>query len=743
MSVTSGFFNSLNGDRKYNAQQMSALFDGLINDGVFATIGSAFEINATAGNNLTIGIGRAWFNHVWVYNDALLPIVIDDSEMILNRIDAIVIEINNTEDVREGRILIIRGTPASDPVRPTLIKEDGVYQYPLAYVNVRAGSSSITQADITNMVGSGDTPYVTGILEVRDIENIVAQWESQFIQWMDSLEDILDGDVAANLANRILELEEQFQDLVRDKSLYDTIDDSTDDPIKDSNGFEIQGRVSFEASFGGGSSSEEEEGGDEPLGSLAGFEVGDILTTVRNNLGPKWLLCNGQTIERDMYPTLANIYAFNPNEVFAKNDEIFPGTDARVTHAIYANGYYVVLGTYTNDSDIEKAAIAYSQTLNGEWTVKDLCTIETNGGGAEAFAGQTYGLVYGNGMYAALVDTGEYSSERANKVYMFYSPTLDGTWTEIQSGTAKHDTGSGSVTWSYPTGFNFINGYFIKGQYLYNNYGGSSYVPTFSYATSPNGPWTSKKVYTGSGYPTTGVTNDIQYANGMYALVYNGGYAYCESLDGTWTRKTISGFNTPIILRYVNSMWILMGLHYIDNDSSAGVETKLAYASEITGEWTVLTIEGPTYTAPEESVSTIKEFQIVPYPFDIIYYKGFYMALVQGCIYESSSISGSFDTPIYLMYSNTLNGPWMFRYFGHLGSVEEGIKEWLYGIGDLYWNSPYGSGSFNPYYVPHLYLLDNGEIAIASGPLSYLETSKITLPNISLDSAYSYIKVEE
>lgn len=27
MSVSSGFFNSLNGDRKYNAAQMSAIFD--------------------------------------------------------------------------------------------------------------------------------------------------------------------------------------------------------------------------------------------------------------------------------------------------------------------------------------------------------------------------------------------------------------------------------------------------------------------------------------------------------------------------------------------------------------------------------------------------------------------------------------------------------------------------------------------------------------------------------------------
>ena len=40
MALTYGFYNSLNGDRKYNAMDISRLFDGLIKDGVFMSIGS-------------------------------------------------------------------------------------------------------------------------------------------------------------------------------------------------------------------------------------------------------------------------------------------------------------------------------------------------------------------------------------------------------------------------------------------------------------------------------------------------------------------------------------------------------------------------------------------------------------------------------------------------------------------------------------------------------------------------------
>ena len=85
MSVTSGFFNSLNGDRRYDARQFSALFDGIINDGVFANIGTSFKVTAAGGLQINIGLGRAWFNSTWVNNDAILPFTLDDSDQVLNR----------------------------------------------------------------------------------------------------------------------------------------------------------------------------------------------------------------------------------------------------------------------------------------------------------------------------------------------------------------------------------------------------------------------------------------------------------------------------------------------------------------------------------------------------------------------------------------------------------------------------------------------------------------------------------
>ena len=100
-SVTCGFYNSL-GDRKYDAIQMSEMFDGIINDGIFASIGTGFVVKADTGNIVNVGIGKAWFNHTWTKNDAILPVTCEESEVLLDRIDAIVIEVNTLNEVRDN-----------------------------------------------------------------------------------------------------------------------------------------------------------------------------------------------------------------------------------------------------------------------------------------------------------------------------------------------------------------------------------------------------------------------------------------------------------------------------------------------------------------------------------------------------------------------------------------------------------------------------------------------------------------
>ena len=180
MSVTYGFYNSKNKDRRYDAIQMSSIFDGIIRDGILQHVGTAMMVNASTGMMVNVGIGRAWFNHTWTLNDALLPLTVPQSEVILNRIDAVVLEVDSRESVRANAIKIIKGTPATNPVKPTMISTNDRWQYPLAYIRVNSGVTSIRQADITNAVGTSECPFVTAPLEMMSIDALVVQWKDQW-----------------------------------------------------------------------------------------------------------------------------------------------------------------------------------------------------------------------------------------------------------------------------------------------------------------------------------------------------------------------------------------------------------------------------------------------------------------------------------------------------------------------------------------------------------------------------------
>jgi len=179
--VTSGFYDSLNHDRRYSSIQFGSIFDGVIQDGVFQHVGSRLMVSQNSGMMISVGTGRAWFNHTWTYNDSILPLTVSQSEVILDRVDAVVLEVDAREEGRTNTIKIVKGTPTSKNAKPpALLKEKNRWQYPLAYIKVAAGVTSIRTADITNKVGTSDCPFVTAPLDKMSIDDLVKQWADQW-----------------------------------------------------------------------------------------------------------------------------------------------------------------------------------------------------------------------------------------------------------------------------------------------------------------------------------------------------------------------------------------------------------------------------------------------------------------------------------------------------------------------------------------------------------------------------------
>lgn len=186
MAVTCGFFNGA--DRAANATDVCSIFDGLISDGIYDTVGSAFAVTAAGGNYLNLGTGRAWFNHTWTKNDAVVVLEAPAAELLLNRYDCVVLEVDHSDAVRWNRIFVLSGTPASTPSLPALSNGPLKFQYLLASVYRAARSTEIVSLNITPYQGSAQTPFVNALVEKFDIAAILTQYSDRAMELIEDLE---------------------------------------------------------------------------------------------------------------------------------------------------------------------------------------------------------------------------------------------------------------------------------------------------------------------------------------------------------------------------------------------------------------------------------------------------------------------------------------------------------------------------------------------------------------------------
>jgi hypothetical protein len=145
MAVTYGFFNSVNGDRKYNAEQMSEYFRGIINEGVYQHLDGGLAVTAGTGLAVNVAAGRAIIQNRWIQNSAAMPLTIAAASETYARKDAVVIRLNWSS--RAISIAVKTGTPAASPVAPSMTRSSTTYEMALAYVNVAANATSVTVTD--------------------------------------------------------------------------------------------------------------------------------------------------------------------------------------------------------------------------------------------------------------------------------------------------------------------------------------------------------------------------------------------------------------------------------------------------------------------------------------------------------------------------------------------------------------------------------------------------------------------
>lgn len=151
MAITYGFFNSVNSDRVYNADDFNNCIDAIASDGVFKRNGGGLQVGVNTGMSVQVLDGYARFKGYWIKNDAITNLTISAADAQNPRIDAVVVRVDTS--ARTVTIAVKTGTAAATPVAPTMTRSATVNEYCLAKIAVAANAVSISQANITDTRG--------------------------------------------------------------------------------------------------------------------------------------------------------------------------------------------------------------------------------------------------------------------------------------------------------------------------------------------------------------------------------------------------------------------------------------------------------------------------------------------------------------------------------------------------------------------------------------------------------------
>lgn len=215
MALKYGPFNGL--ENAWDAYDFAEFFKLFFGNGVFPNPSNNLQVIAYGNMRTKVSVGVGFVEGHKIKNTSDFILQHDIADGVLKRIDRVVMRANFLQN--KGEIIIKKGTSASSPVAPNLVRNTDYYELALADVLINNGATVITQANITDqrlntslcgVVATNITQLDTETLALQyqaAFEQMTIEQQQEFEEWVDSLKDILDENVAATLATRLTEVE--------------------------------------------------------------------------------------------------------------------------------------------------------------------------------------------------------------------------------------------------------------------------------------------------------------------------------------------------------------------------------------------------------------------------------------------------------------------------------------------------------------------------------------------------------
>lgn len=183
--VSCGFFDAVNYDRTYSADDMNKPYSRLVADGVFAAQdgnpSSDLQVFASGtGMNITVAKGSGIFASKWFENPSTIIITVPDNNAINARLDSVIAQVDKRTSGRVGNIVYRTGAAAATPTPPAINQTANVIEYRIANVIVYPSAGAINQNNITDLRGSTSCPWVTGLIKQVDTSTLWAQFQAAY-----------------------------------------------------------------------------------------------------------------------------------------------------------------------------------------------------------------------------------------------------------------------------------------------------------------------------------------------------------------------------------------------------------------------------------------------------------------------------------------------------------------------------------------------------------------------------------
>lgn len=224
-TINSGFYDAVDGDRTYSANDMNKPYKRLISEGVFATPqgtpSTDFQVTANDTMQVRVAKGYALLGERWAESTSALYFTVPANSTAQLRTDSVILQVDTRLESRKANIVYRTGTPRGSltPAPPAINTNSSVFELRLANILVYRDATEITAAEISDTRGSSECPWITSLIQQPDTSTLWDRFNAAFTQLYNQQMTVFEG--------RVGQFEQQwdafFRQLTQELSLTTTV----------------------------------------------------------------------------------------------------------------------------------------------------------------------------------------------------------------------------------------------------------------------------------------------------------------------------------------------------------------------------------------------------------------------------------------------------------------------------------------------------------------------------------------